>query len=440
MQLDLGTQAFLWGTLSAVSLPIGALIGLWSKPGRRVTSVLMAFGAGALLFALTIELFSVSIHHAQVHGKEIILATIVGALLGGLLFDTLNRVLNSQGAYLRRWALARKHVAREKRRFAVNAITELGRVELLGCLPPEVIVRLIPNMRRESFTEGEVIFRENELGDTLYFIISGQVEISTAGKQVAILKQNDTFGEMALITSGPRNATATALAPTQVFKILHSDFAALLATSPELREKTQELVDMRIEHLKELAHLGERAEQWRARGLQYLRRVQLPVSDEEVTEAARIQNEKKSTSIAIWLGILIDAVPESLIIGMLAASAQGISFALIAGVFLANLPEAMSSAVGMEKGGMGFNRIFWMWMSLCLFTGLGAYLGTGFPSHPQGALLYVISGMEGLAAGAMLTAIAETMLPEAFEQGGSIVGMSTLLGFLAALVVKVFVS
>jgi hypothetical protein len=42
-----------------------------------------------------------------------------------------------------------------------------------------------------------------------------------------------------------------------------------------------------------------------------------------------------------------------------------------------------------------------------------------------------------LAAGAMLTMIAETMLPEAFEQGGSIVGFSTLCGFLAALIVKV---
>ena len=49
-----------------------------------------------------------------------------------------------------------------------------------------------------------------------------------------------------------------------------------------------------------------------------------------------------------------------------------------------------------------------------------------------GAPLYAV-----LAAGAMLTMIAETMLPEAFEQGGGpIVGLSTLAGFLAALLVK----
>ena len=79
-----------------------------------------------------------------------------------------------------------------------------------------------------------------------------------------------------------------------------------------------------------------------------------------------------------------------------------------------------------------------MWMSLCLLTGIGALIGTAlFPVHPQGVLLYIIFGIEGIAAGAMLTMIAETMLPEAFEQGGGpIVGLSTLSGFLAGLAVK----
>jgi zinc transporter ZupT len=81
-----------------------------------------------------------------------------------------------------------------------------------------------------------------------------------------------------------------------------------------------------------------------------------------------------------------------------------------------------------------------MWMSLCLITGVGALIGSViFPDNPQGGLSYLIAGIEGLAAGAMLTMIAETMLPEAFEQGGgTITGLSTLIGFLAALGVKLF--
>ena len=50
--------------------------------------------------------------------------------------------------------------------------------------------------------------------------------------------------------------------------------------------------------------------------------------------------------------------------------------------------------------------------------------------------LFFLFGIEGLAAGAMLTMIAETMLPEAYVQGGAVVGMSTLFGFLACLFVK----
>jgi len=116
------------------------------------------------------------------------------------------------------------------------------------------------------------------------------------------------------------------------------------------------------------------------------------------------------------------------------------SLAFIAGVFLANLPEAMSSAVTMKRQGSSSGKIFWMWMSLCVMTGMGALVGALiFPAHPEGALRYFISGIEGLAAGAMLTMIAETMLPEAYEQGGgTIVGLSTLIGFLAALGIKIF--
>ena len=165
----------------------------------------------------------------------------------------------------------------------------------------------------------------------------------------------------------------------------------------------------------------------------------MPVSDQEIqNETSKVIQTGGGAAFAIWLGILIDAVPESMVIGMLTKSVTGISLAFIAGVFLANLPEAMSSSTTMLKGGMKVKKIILMWVSLMLITGIGAYAGYAlFPAHPEGSVAYVVGGIEGLAAGAMLTMIAETMLPEAFEQGGAIVGMSTLFGFLAALTVKI---
>ena len=173
------TTSFFWGIISAVSLPLGAMIGLFAKPGRRITSALMAFGAGALLFALTIELFSEMIHYSKEHGKIVIYITIVGALLGGLLFDFLNQMLNNRGAFLRSLAETTRYLSKVKLLLAKKLISQLSKVHILQSLPPKEIAKLIPNMKRESIEAGKLIFQEGEPGTTLYFIISLLKESTT---------------------------------------------------------------------------------------------------------------------------------------------------------------------------------------------------------------------------------------------------------------------
>ena len=78
-----------------------------------------------------------------------------------------------------------------------------------------------------------------------------------------------------------------------------------------------------------------------------------------------------------------------------------------------------------------------LWMSTFFATGIGSMLGAGImPKTHSDGFEYFTKGMEGFAAGAMLTMIAQTMLPEAFHQGGNVIGMSCLMGFLATLMVK----
>jgi zinc transporter ZupT len=110
-----------------------------------------------------------------------------------------------------------------------------------------------------------------------------------------------------------------------------------------------------------------------------------------------------------------------------------ISLSLIVGLFLSNFPEALSSSVGMRQQGMGFWRILGMWTALTLITGLGAAAGSLLFQEASPNLFGFV---EGLAAGAMLTMIAETMLPEAYLKGGNVVGLSTLAGFLIAIFSK----
>jgi zinc transporter ZupT len=86
----------------------------------------------------------------------------------------------------------------------------------------------------------------------------------------------------------------------------------------------------------------------------------------------------------------------------------------------------------MRKQGFSVGKILGMWFSITLITGLLAALGSVvFAEAPDN----LISLLESMAAGAMLTVIAETMLPEAYIKGGSIVGISTLLGFLVIVII-----
>ena len=443
-----------WGLLSAVSLPAGALVGLWSRPRERVISALMAFGGGALLFALSIELFGHALHvasdqHARIEKPGIVLATMFAAVLGGLLFQGLNRLLDSRGGFLRNRSLIGKHVIKEKREQAQILLNSLSKVQLLQALPPEEVIQLIPAVRKVRFEAGQTIFEEGSPAERLYFIESGQVSIVRGKvgpggiKAIATLGTKEVFGEIGLISDAPRTATASAVTDVSTWMIPKSAFDEALQHSLALQKATHALVDERIDELSEIeAVSAAEAAEWERRAHRTLEHLSLHMNEDDFKRHVEEHGGRAGAALAIWLGIGLDAIPESLVIGMLvvtaAAEGTSISLAFIMGVFLANLPEAMSSAVTMRKSGMKVRKVLLMWISLCLLTGIGALLGAMiFPPHPEGWLIYFVFGIEGLAAGAMLTMIAETMLPEAYEQGGGgITGLSTLAGFLAALAVK----
>jgi len=149
-----------------------------------------------------------------------------------------------------------------------------------------------------------------------------------------------------------------------------------------------------------------------------------------------------SAAVMVWLGILIDGVPESVVIGILVNKAGGKPSGVlpfIIGVFLSNLPESMSSSGMMKAHGMRVGTILGMWLTITLTTVVGGIIGAvAFPpgSDQEPATRYFVAAVEGVAGGAMLTMIAQTMMPEAFEQGGDVVGLSCLVGFLCALSTK----
>jgi ZIP family zinc transporter len=132
---------------------------------------------------------------------------------------------------------------------------------------------------------------------------------------------------------------------------------------------------------------------------------------------------------AIFVGTLLDNVPESIVLGMGLALGGAVNLAFLAAVFISNLPEGVAGSINLEAAGRSRRNIFWMW--LVLVTVSAACAGLGY------ALILWLPSADGryaqaFAAGAMMTMLADAMMPEAFEHGGMLVGLFTVLGFMVA--------
>ena len=82
------------------------------------------------------------------------------------------------------------------------------------------------------FKAGETIFHEGEEGNELFIIRSGGVRISVEGRTLNELRENDLFGEMALVDNSPRAATATALTDVELIPIGEKQFLFLVDETP----------------------------------------------------------------------------------------------------------------------------------------------------------------------------------------------------------------
>ena len=138
---------------------------------------------------------------------------------------------------------------------------------------------------------------------------------------------------------------------------------------------------------------------------------------------------------AIAIGALLDGIPESVVLGASMLGGGGVSMTVVAAVFLSNVPEGLSSAAGMKRAGRSKSYVFGVWCGIAAASAVAAATGYLLLDGASPALVAVITAV---AAGAILAMVADTMLPEAFEQTHALTGLITVAGFLTAFAIERF--
>jgi zinc transporter ZupT len=378
------------GIVSSVSLPIGAVLGMYLKVSRRVNSALLAFGAGALLFAITIELYGHAIcEYEQKVDKDklpmILLA--VGSLIGSALFSGSNYVIEHQSNLRRKiiikptlmLASARSNLGRLGGR--ASSSFNLSSLSFSFRLPEELDPDPIPDdevpFYNDESSSGVVRFRvddddededDDKVGESAALTNGsggggGKHAATTHPAAKALAGDDDSGGgSYGALDDTEETAPLNDRAPTVATGGYQ---AAAMAAAQTDGAGSDSALDVASP-----SHGGEASPLSPASGKKRQRHGSTGSGDSDNDPA-----HDQQVGVAIWLGLLIDSLPESLVIGILATAEGGISITFILGVFLSNLPEALSSTVIMRRAGLGRIRILIMWSSIMILTGIGAFIG-----------------------------------------------------------------
>jgi ZIP family zinc transporter len=145
------------------------------------------------------------------------------------------------------------------------------------------------------------------------------------------------------------------------------------------------------------------------------------------------EHEDSGSGAAIAVGALLDGIPESIVIGLSMLEGGAVSTVAVIAIFLSNIPEGLSSAAGMKGAGRSAAYIFGVWGAIAVASGIASLVGyTVF----QGFSANVVAATTAIAAGAILSMLVDTMIPEAFEQTHDFAGLITVAGFLATFVLS----
>jgi zinc transporter ZupT len=424
--------ASLLGLATTSSSMLGVAIGLYVPFSKRPLACLLAFAAGSLISALAIDLAyegAQSLHHRGFDARAAWAFVSAGFAAGAVIYYSTSLFLEKKGAAVRYITQFREYALARKQADANERIKLLAACDLMRHLPAGQIEQILPCIHARHLDKAEILFRAGDPGDALFIIARGKVEVLTdglggaeAGGAIARLGPGHAFGEMSLLSGGARTATIRALEDTDLLKIGKDDFDRLVAADRQLADAVK-----RISHQRAISNLsagGADAALWAKVASGSLDHLNRHETGKMLTEAAN------GAGMAIVFGNILDTIPGCLVIGAKFTAFGNLSLTLMLGMFLGGIPEAAASASMLTKAGYRPGAIFGLWSTVLVAGVVAAAAGKAFIGSSD-ALIAIFA--QALAGGAVLALVAHAMIPVALEEGGSLVVLPTVAGFLFAL-------
>jgi len=418
--------ASLIGLGTTSSAMAGTAIGLYCPLSKRSLACILAFAAGALISALAIDLAyhgAVHLHHAGFSQRSSWAFIGGGFAAGAVIYYCASRYLEMKGAAVRFPTRFREYAIERKQEETRALVKLLSKCDLLRHMPAQAVEDLLPAVQQRRVAAGDVLFRAGDPGDALFIVAKGRVQIKAeSGSSIAELSAGDAFGEMALLSGGTRTATAVPVSDVELLEIDRGDFDRMLANDGQLAKAVQRLSHDRA--LKNLSQGVPNPRRWASVAISNVHRLSHTETTKLLTQAGH------GAGMAIIMGNILDTIPGCVVIGANFHELESLLLTLMFGMFLGGIPEAAASAAMLTRAGFNPKKIFGLWSSVLVAGILAAAIGKAFISSPE-SLVAIFC--EALAGGAVLALVAHAMIPEALHEGGSLIMLPTVAGFLFAL-------
>ncbi len=224
--------AFALKAAIAASLVVGAVIGrVWKGPWP-VIGLATAFGAGALISGVAVDLVAESLE------EETFLYLGVGALIGGVLFTALNQIINARGGFLRKASTTITYLKDRQIKRLRDELRDLDRVPWFHHLPSEELHLIAALVNEREYPRGAHIHRAGDRTEHLSVVADGSVELQgTDGTKRVVT--DDAFGTGAFLSGAPHSTTAVAREATKLYQLPRRDLFDRIDEMPALRSRLE---------------------------------------------------------------------------------------------------------------------------------------------------------------------------------------------------------